>query len=414
MSEDDFMSNFKKSINDTKGAKSGGGGKSVIENLQNTIKERDGQIAEKDETISELEEKIRELSVMAKDALLTSPMPGKSTITAAAGVKIADENETLKKQIERFKKDNEKLQENLKKLKGADYRAKQFEKKIDAQKKEISELKQKKDFDLAQFIEEAGEGDDPALASQNRVLKTRVKSLEKKIEDNKIEDLKETITQKEDEIEKLEDENMKFSFRVKDLEADIDLLQTSPPPPAPPPVPTLSGKKKKGPPEPPGFQSSGPLHPPFASSSSMAGAGSNGGGAELKALQKQVRELQEKYDAALRDVDDFNMKSDPKSLLNMKSRRIEDLEDQVKALTQQMHDNPELKNLRNELQQKDKYLLETETAYEEQKAAVDALVAERDNIIAYYNDLKQKYEQIYAMIQERDRIIIDLQARLQG
>jgi len=129
------------------------------------------------------------------------------------------------------------------------------------------------------------------------------------------------------------------------------------------------------------------------------GPGTGGSSAELRQLQKELRELREKYETTCKEIDKFKLEEDEQSVLNMKTRRIYDLQDQIKALQKQGQGNPDLKKLKQELEQKDK--------------AVEEAESEKNNLIAYYNDLKQKYEQIYAMIRDRDQLIEQLQAMIQ-
>ena len=152
------------------------------------------------------------------------------------------------------------------------------------------------------------------------------------------------------------------------------------------------------PPAPPAMPSRPPALPQAATI--IAGpTGPGGSSGEVKQLQKELRELREKYETTCKEVEQFKFNEDESSVLNLKTRRIYDLQDQIKALQKQMQGNPDAKKLRQELEQKDKAIEEAET--------------EKNNLITYYNDLKQKYEQIYQMIQERDQIIGQLQALVQ-
>ncbi len=412
----DFLSSFKKDIEDDKSK-----GKSVIEDLQVTIKEKEHVIEQKDAKIADMEKKIKELTVMAKGAFLAPKVPGAS---ARAG----EEIEQLEGKIKSLKDENDKLQEELGQLKKVDAQNKKLEKKIEDQKKEILELKQKKDFDLSQFSED---GDDPTVNSQVRVLKTRVKNLEKKVEEEKPDELRERIKELEADLQELRKAEKEQSSRVKELEAKCEILERSPlptpppaapasraspsglpeppsmprGPPAPPGMPGFPGDKKPSfstpPPLPPSPSAppappSSPPAPPVAPSGVQANpmGGPAGSSTDVHRLQKELRDMQDRYAAMSREVDEFKVTMSDTTILNLKTRRIFDLQDQVKSLMKQMQDNPEVKKLKQELDDKQK--------------AVESMDNEKNTLIYHYNDLKAKYEEIYALIQERDDYISTL------
>ena len=125
--------------------------------------------------------------------------------------------------------------------------------------------------------------------------------------------------------------------------------------------------------------------------------GSAGSSAEVTRLQHDLRDMQDRYAAMSREVDEFKVSMSDTTILNLKTRRIFDLSDQVKALQKQMLDNPEVKRLKQELGDKQK--------------ALESMDSEKNTLIYHYNDLKSKYEEVYALIQERDDIINTLRTK---
>lgn len=125
-----------------------------------------------------------------------------------------------------------------------------------------------------------------------------------------------------------------------------------------------------------------------------AAAGST---AEVTRLQRELREVQERYIAMSREIDEFKVSMSDQTILNLKTRRIFDLQDQVKALQKQVQENPELKRLKQELGDKQK--------------AVESIDSEKNTLIYHYNDLKSKYEEVYKLIQERDEFINTLRTK---
>lgn len=434
---DDFLSSFKKSIDDNKVK-----GKSVIEELQITIKERDAIIEQKEAKIKELEGKIKELTVMAKDAFLS---PKSSVSRPASG----EDAGALQKKLDTLRGENEKLAAEVKDLRKATEKLKRLEAKNEEQRKEIVELRGKKEFDLSCFLEE---GEDPTLVAQIRVLKTRIKALEKKLVDDRIDDLKEEIAAKVADCKDLERENKVLAARVKDLESKVDILEHAPPPPPPPAqAPAAPGSPagfpvhdppslKQGPaPEqrfstpPPPPPSPGPpvappapgmppappapgtppapASPPAFPQQGQPGfpvqpAGGLSQGTEVAGLQRELRDIREKYAVVAREIDEFKASNDPQTILNLKTRRIYDLQDEIKELRKQMQANPEIKELREAIEA-------LRGDIQQKEATIAMLDNEKATLIAYYNDLKEKYEQVYAMIQERDQYIAELMQHMQ-
>ncbi len=125
--------------------------------------------------------------------------------------------------------------------------------------------------------------------------------------------------------------------------------------------------------------------------------GSAGSSAEVTRLQRELRDIQERYAAMSREVDEFKVSMSDATILNLKTRRIFDLQDQVKSLQKQMQDNPEVKRLKQDLEKGQK--------------ALETMDNEKNTLINYYNDLKSKYEEVYKLIQERDEFISTLQTK---
>ncbi|MEX2681128.1 MAG: hypothetical protein Q6373_005980 [Candidatus Sigynarchaeota archaeon] len=444
----DFLSSFKKEIEENKSK-----GKSVIEELQSTIKEKEQVIEQKDAKIAEMEKKIKELTVLAKGAFLAPKVPGSSARTG-------EEIEQLQSQVKSLKEENSKLQEALEQLKKVDAQNKKLEKKIEDQKKEILELKQKKDFDLSQFNEN---GDDPTVNSQIRVLKTRIKNLERKIEEEKPDELREKIKELEEELAESRKSEKEKSSRIKELEAKCEILERSPPPPPPPAGIAMPGSMsappappsmpRAGPPSPPGMSHSGPPAPPGMPSlpgdkkpsfstppppppsigahpttlppstalvpppsvsvnpaSFLGPTGAAGSSAEVTRLQRELRDLQDRYAAMSREIDEFKVTMADQTILNLKTRRIFDLQEQVKSLMKQLQENAEVKRIKQEMEEKEKAFKQQ---LEEKQKEIETIENEKNTLIYYYNDLKSKYEEVYKMIQERDEFINVLRDQMQ-
>ncbi|MFX0098925.1 MAG: hypothetical protein ACFFCS_05040 [Candidatus Hodarchaeota archaeon] len=462
--EDNFLSSFKKKIEDKALTST-----SRIEDYEVTIQEKDNIIKQKDEKIADLNKKVKELSVMAKEAFMA---PKSTDSLSKASPQDAG---SLQKKVEKLEAENAKLKEAAK-----DY--KRLKEKNDDLKKEINKLKVKKDFDLSQFLEE---GEDPTLAAQVRVLKTRIKSLDKKIQEYEIDDIKEELEEKRKTFSSLQKENKELKEKVKSLEAQVDIFEHSPPPPPPPTqkgpdltpsfsipeIPSLSGTKKlpgppappdmpssppgppgppappgtpssppgppgppappgtpssppgpPGPPAPPGTPSSppgppGPPAPPGTPSSppgppavlaqptpAMFG-GAPSGSREVQKLKKELKNLQERYAIIAKEIDEFKLNNDEKSILNLKTHRIYDLEDALKKLRKEVKENAVVKKMQEEIDEKVEKL-------EEQEESIKKLEDEKENLIKYYNELKQNYETVYQMVGERDTLLANMREEL--
>lgn len=123
-------------------------------------------------------------------------------------------------------------------------------------------------------------------------------------------------------------------------------------------------------------------------------------------MQRELRDIREKYAVVAREIDEFKASNDPQTILNLKTRRIYDLQDEIKELRKQMQANPEIKELREAIEA-------LRGDIQQKEATIAMLDNEKATLIAYYNDLKEKYEQVYAMIQERDQYIAELMQHMQ-
>ncbi|MHA1683231.1 MAG: hypothetical protein ACTSUE_19995, partial [Promethearchaeota archaeon] len=134
---------------------------------------------------------------------------------------------------------------------------------------------------------------------------------------------------------------------------------------------------------------------------------------EVALLKKQLKELKEKYQEMAIQIDEFSNSNDPHTILNLKTQRIYDLQDEIKRLRKKLDDDPEIKRIKDSMKKFEKKVVDLTEQNEKLLEDKIKLDQERESLIYYYNDLKQKYEQLYALIQERDKVIADLQQRLQ-
>jgi len=138
--------------------------------------------------------------------------------------------------------------------------------------------------------------------------------------------------------------------------------------------------------------------------------GAAGSSAEVNRLQRELRDLHNRYTAMSREIDEFKVTMSDTTILNLKTRRIFDLQEQVKSLMKQLQENAEAKRLKQELDVKEK---EWKQQLEDKQKEVESIESEKNTLIYYYNDLKAKYEEIYNLIQERDEFINVLRDQMQ-